>query len=485
MRSASPAGNLRFRRFLAGAVGALLGLGCAWVGLGPPAYPDPAEDLGGAAAEVLARVIRIPTVSPPGNERPVAELLVDVLRREGVEARLLETPSEAEGESRAAAWAIVPGTGARRPVVLLSHLDVVPAEESQWAVDPFAGVVGGGYVVGRGALDAKGVAVVHAMTLALLAQRDRPLDRDVILLATPGEETGGRLGSGHIVRQRRDLLRDAEFLLTEGGGILVGNGRGLPVWGISVNEKAPCWIRLRARGTPGHGSTPHADGAVPRLVAALDRVRRLETEVRVIPDVARMFRALSHVAPLEDREGLRDLPTALAEDPAFRERFLADPGRSALVRDTVAITVLEGSSRTNVIPAEAVAHLDGRLLPGGSCEGLMNRVRRVIDDPEIQLETLLAFRSTGSRVETELFRAIERVAGEIDPGAPVVPRVIAGFTDAHYFRELGITAYGFVPRWLPPSETRGIHGPNERISIENLEKGARTLVRILEELGGN
>jgi acetylornithine deacetylase/succinyl-diaminopimelate desuccinylase-like protein len=413
----------------------------------------------------------------------VAELLVDVLQHEGVEARLVETPSDPEGSNRAAVWAIVPGTGERRPVVLLSHLDVVAADEGQWAVDPFAGVVGGGYVVGRGALDAKGLAVVHAMTLALLARRDEPLDRDVILLATPGEETGGGQGSGYIVRHRRELLRDAEFLLTEGGGILVGDGRGLPVWGVSVNEKAPCWIRLRAQGTPGHGSTPQADAAVPRLVAALERVRRLETEVRVVPDVARMFEVLSEVAPLEDREGLLDLQAALDGDADFRARFLTDPGRSALVRDTIAITVLEGSSSTNVIPAEAVAHLDGRLLPGETCEVLMHQIREAIDDPEIHLEPLLAFRSVGSRVDTDLFRAIEQVAGEIDAGAPVVPRVIAGFTDAHYFRELGIVSYGFVPRWLPPSETRGIHGPNERVSIQNLEKGVRTLVRILEVLG--
>jgi acetylornithine deacetylase/succinyl-diaminopimelate desuccinylase-like protein len=196
-----------------------------------------------------------------------------------------------------------------------------------------------------------------------------------------------------------------------------------------------------------------------------------------------MFEVLSEVAPLEDREGLLDLQAALDGDADFRARFLTDPGRSALVRDTIAITVLEGSSSTNVIPAEAVAHLDGRLLPGETCEVLMHQIREAIDDPEIHLEPLLAFRSVGSRVDTDLFRAIERVAGEIDAGAPVVPRVIAGFTDAHYFRELGIVSYGFVPRWLPPSETRGIHGPNERVSIQNLEKGVRTLVRILEVLG--
>src|SRR5690606_2660556 len=149
-------------------------------------HPKPSEDLGGAAAELLARAIRLDTVNPPGNERPLAELFVRVMRAEGVEeTEVVETPGAGAPRGRAAAWGRVRGTGARPPVVLLSHLDVVPAEREGWAVDPFAGLVAGGYVMGRGALDAKGVAIVHLLALAELARRDAPLARDVILLATP------------------------------------------------------------------------------------------------------------------------------------------------------------------------------------------------------------------------------------------------------------------------------------------------------------
>lgn len=456
--------------------------GALWP-FGRAEHPD-RESLGlrRTAAELLAQAIRIDTTNPPGNERPLARYLVGFAEAHGLEARLIPAPGD-EAPGRAAAWARVRGNGARRPVVLLSHLDVVPADPGEWAVDPFAGVVDGGHVVGRGALDSKGVAVVQMLALVELARSPARLERDVILLATPDEETGGRAGAGRIVSEERALLGDAEFLLTEGGSILPGEGGAPDIWGVSFVEKSPCWIRVTARGPPGHGSTSGGDAAVPRLIAALERVRRLETEVRVVPEVARMFEALAPHAAAEDRAALANLEAALSGDPVFRERFLSQPGRNALVRDTISITVLEGSERTNVVPAVASAHLDVRLLPGGSCPAFLERLRTVVDDPSLGLEPLLSFATPSSPLDTELFDAIRRVARESDPPGRVVPRVIAGFTDAHYFRDLGIVAYGFVPRWLRPHEARRIHGPNERISIDNLERGVETLVRILEVLG--
>ena len=410
-------------------------------------------------------------------------MFVDVAKREGLEARLIETPSAGSEIGRAAAWARLPGYGKRRPIVLLSHLDVVPADGDGWVVDPFSGLITAGYVVGRGALDAKGVSVVHLLAMAELARSDTRLDRDVIFLATPDEESGGHRGAGWLVRRKPQLLRGAEFLLTEGGGILAGEAGQPNVWGVGVAEKGPCWARLVARGTPGHGSTAGPAAAVPRLVAALERVRRMPLPIRVVPEVATMFAWLAPIAAPEDRAGYADLAAALRDDEAFRRRFLADGARNALVRNTVNITVLSAGSHTNVAPEEASADLDVRLLPGESCNAFLDGLRLVIDDPAVQVQSLLAFEPLASPARTELFDAIETVAAEVDPGALVVPRVIAGFTDAHWFRELGLVAYGFVPRWLPPSETVGIHGSNERIAIDNLERGVRTMVRILEVLG--
>jgi acetylornithine deacetylase/succinyl-diaminopimelate desuccinylase-like protein len=413
------------------------------------------EDPRGSAARVLQRAIQFDTTNPPGDERPLADYLVRILRGAGVESRVIETPRGTSQVGRGAVWARFPGTGRRRPIVLLSHLDVVPAVRSDWALDPFEGLVGGGHVVGRGALDAKGIAIVHLFTLLTLAERGRPLERDVILLAVPDEETGGRAGSDWLVSH---------------------------IWGVTFTEKSPCWLELTARGRPGHGSAAGREGAVPTLVAALERVRSIESEVRVTPEVEQMFRTLAPYAAGEDRVGLADLGRSLRLWPDFRQRFLAEPGRNALVRNTLAITVLRAGERTNVVPAEARAEIDARLLPGESCPAFVEMVRRTIDDPEVRIETLLDVATAPAPVETDLFRAIERVATSPAHQGVVVPRVIAGFTDAHYYRDLGIVAYGFVPRWLRPRDTRGIHGPNERISLDNLELGIKTTIEILDAL---
>lgn len=445
---------------------------------------DARTRLGSAAASLLRAAIRVPTVNPPGDERPLAELLVDVASDLGLEARLIDTPQGESKIGRAAAWARLEGSGRRRPIVLVSHLDVVPAESGGgWAIDPFSGLVAGGYVVGRGALDAKGLAVTQLLAMGELARRDVRLARDVIFLGVPDEETGGRDGAGYLTRRHAELLRGAEFALLEGGGILAGED-GVPnVWGVAVGEKAPCWTRLVAKGPGGHASTGGVHGPVPRLVSALERVRRMQTEVRVVPEVERMFRELAPLAEPEDRAPLSSLAASLEGDPAFRRRFLADESRAALVRTTIAITVLRAGTSPNVVPEEAIAELDVRLLPGDRCDEFLENLRDVVADPSIRIEPILWFESKSSPADTALFDAIERVARRIDPGARVVPRVIAGFTDAHWFRDLGIVSYGFVPRWLPPSETLGIHGPNERVSIDNLERGIRALVEILEELG--
>ena len=467
---------------------AVLGLACASSPLEAPAvrpgggaeYPTPVPDWRGSAAQILSGAVQIRTVNPPGDEALLAEWLAGILDdQDGVETRVvrLEDPQG----PRAALWARVQGRGQGRPVVLLSHLDTVPAVAEEWTVDPFAGVVGGGFVVGRGALDAKGVTVTHLLTLVGLARRARPPARDVILLATPDEEAGGLHGAALVARDRPELLGDAEYLLTEGGGIMPA-GSGQPdIWGVAFTEKTPCWMEVVARGLPGHGSVGRVDAAPARLVEALGRLKSQEAEVRVVPAVARMFEALAPLAPLEDRTRYAELRGALALRPEFRERFLADPGRAALVRNTAVITTLDAGDIVNVVPAEARATIDARLLPGDSCADFAARTRAALG-PEVELKVRLAFDAAESPVDTPLMDAISRVARRHEPRGVAVPRVITGFTDAHWFRELGITSYGFVPRRLRPQETRGVHGPNERISLDNLTLGVETLLEILDEL---
>ena len=295
-----------------------------------PEYPDPEKNLRGAASAILSRALQFDTSNPPGNERALAQYLVRILVREGLESQVIETPSASWGASRAAAWARYPGNGRRRPIVLLSHLDVVPADESQWAPGPFEGAITGDAVVGRGALDAKGIAVVHLLALVKLARRDVVLDRDVIFLATPDEENGGRQGARYLVQEPNDLLQGAEFLLTEGGSILPGEGETPDLWGVAFAEKSPCWIEVISSGAPGHASTPTTDAAVPRLIAALDRVRRMETELRVTPEADRMFAALARFRRTRGPRELRGPGRRPADQPQLPRTLplRGPPGRS-------------------------------------------------------------------------------------------------------------------------------------------------------------
>jgi len=436
----------------------------------------------GRVAELLSEAIRIETVNPPGDERRLAEFYSKILSGAGIETRVVATPNGDSTIGRAAVWGVVRGSGKARPIVLLSHLDVVPAERDAWRNDPFAGIRDGDFVIGRGALDAKGISVVHLLTLLELANRDHPLKRDVIFLATPDEETGGIDGAGFLTREHPELLGGAEYLLTEGGGIL-NRGSGEPaLWRIGITEKSPCWLRVVSRGTPGHSSVPPLDAAVPRLIAALDRVDRMELPIVVVPEVERMYRALAALAPPEDATGYTDLARYLAEDPAFRHRFMTLRFQAALVTNTLTVTVLEGSTRTNVLPAQAVAHIDARLLPGESCERFTRRVEAAIADPSIHTEVLLSFETGSSSPDTPLYAAIEAIAARSDPPAYTAPSVTIGFTDAHYFRNLGVTSYGFVPRAVRREDLEGVHGSNERANVGSLANAVSALIEILEEL---
>jgi acetylornithine deacetylase/succinyl-diaminopimelate desuccinylase-like protein len=366
--------------------------------------------------------------------------------------------------------------------MLLSHLDTVPADSGEWSVDPYAGEIWDGFVWGRGALDSKGVTISHLMTLIEIAAADIELERDLIFLATPEEETGGRSGAGWIVKNHPELLEGVGYLLTEGGGIQITrerDGARPPVWGVTLTEKAPCWLELVSRGRGGHSSAPTPDAAVPRLVAALDRIRRVEFPIRITPQVAQMFAALAPIASEWDRAGFEDLAATLENDEGFRRRFLGNPSQNAIVRNTVSITVLEGASKTNVAPPTARAQLDARLLPGERCSDFAQMLSRLIDDPSIQISEVLSFSTRASSRQTALFRAIEEVADRQARPGLVVPRMIGGFTDAHWFRELGIVAYGFVPRALTADEARRVHGVDERIAIDTLVTSIRTTLDLV------
>ena len=431
--------------------------------------------LGQEAATALADLIRIDTTNPPGGEIAAANALARKLDAEGIATEVFES-----APGRGNLYARLPGRGKGRPLILLSHLDVVPADVRAWRVPPFAGTQQGGYVYGRGALDAKGVAIVQAMAvIALHRAREQP-PRDVILLATADEETGGKAGAGWLVQHRPDLLGNAEFLVTEGDHIHVRSG-GRRVAQVAVGEKTPCWLQLTAHGDTGHGSTPPPQTAVTRLVRALNKLRRFQTPIRLVRPVEAYFEALARLERSPPGASSRTC-AARSRIPTFLTEFTRNPRQNALIRNTITPTVLAGSPKTNVIPAVASAQLDCRLLPGEKPAEFLAQVREVVGDESIDVEPLLSFPASSSDTDSHFMAAVRRLAATELGGMPVVPSVIPGFTDSHFFREHGIASYGFVPFILDEDEQKRIHGNDERVSVENLRGGTRRLVALIRAL---
>jgi acetylornithine deacetylase/succinyl-diaminopimelate desuccinylase-like protein len=424
------------------------------------------------AASFLSEYIRIDTTNPPGNEIAAARFLAERFRAEGIEAKVFESEP-----GRGSVLARLPGTGKAKPIVLLNHLDVVATDAQRWQRDPLAGEIADGYVHGRGAVDCKGVAVTEAMAMILLKRQGVTLDRDVIFLGTADEEAGGSLGAKWFVEHHLDELGGAELMLNEGGEIRIEDGRR--IYEVAVAEKTPCWLRLTAEGKAGHGSTPPAATAVTRLLAALGRVTAWDPGITITPEVQAYYSALAATEDEATAAKYRDLGNALKDD-AFRAGFLADPRNAALVRNTITPTVLEGSHKTNVIPSQASADLDCRLLPGEDPDTFVARIREVLADDGIDVDVLLNFPPSASPTDTPLYRAIETIAAREQ--APVVPTVLRGFTDAHYFRRKGIVVYGFLPIDLTPEDAGRMHGDDERIPTASLRDGVRRLADMLRAL---
>jgi len=426
--------------------------------------------LGDEATALLSQYVRINTTNPPGNEIAAARWLAEVLRRDGIEAQVFEP-----APGKANLYARLAGDGTARPVILLNHMDVVLATREYWTVDPFGGLIKDGYVWGRGALDMKGEGIAQLMTMLVLKRARVPLKRDVIFLATSDEEIGAGVGAAWIADQRPDLVRSAEFLLNEGGLTRAGpGGEGVQFYGVGTTEKSPYWLDVIAHGTAGHGSRPTPDNPVHRLIRALSRIAAWQTPLTVTPTVERSFRDLATIERDSTvRRWLGDIRTALRDTVAVRV-LTADLTYNALLRNTISITGLKGSDKTNVIPPVATAALDVRLLPGQDPAAFLAELTRVVDDTAVTIRPQGPnWPATESSTETEMFRAITAVAHARQPNALVTTVMLPGFTDSHHFRRMGIASYGLSPFPLTPGDTRGVHGNDERISIDALRFGVR------------
>jgi len=450
-----------------------------------PAAADAAIDWRAAAEEtarLLAGYIRIDTTNPPGNELAGARYLERFLRGEGLGAEVY--PSAPERGNVLARLPAARPDPRRGPILLLSHIDVVPAEASVWSFPPLSGEIRDGWVWGRGALDDKGHGVVFAMALALLQREGVVLRRDLVFCATAAEEAGTG-GADWMVANHWDALGPPAVVWNEGGGALVHPlARDRVVNGIATTEKRALWITLVTEGESGHGSQPLRDGAVARLARALDRLDRWETPLRLTTTVAESFRRAGEPLGFPFAFALRHLgnPVVLA---LASSRLTSNRVTNAMVRDTVSLTGLRAGLKHNVIPGRAEATLDVRLLPDTDAAAFLADLERAIGDSRVRIEGIpdpLPPVLEQSPVANELFAAIAVEMEREIPGSISVPTQTTGGTDSSWFRARGVPAYGFIPAQLSDELVASIHGTDERASIAELERALRVTYRVLLRL---
>ena len=428
----------------------------------------------------MQQYLRIDTTNPPGNEMRAVEFYQKILDQEGIENQAFEY-----APGRGDLWARLPHTAGngKRPIILLNHTDVVTSDATHWKVPPFSGEIKDGYLWGRGAQDMKDEGLAQLVVMVMLKRENVALDRDVIFLAVADEEAGGT-GTDWFIKNQRDLLGNAEFLVNEGGENLLEAGKVKYV-GVDVGEKTTYWLHVVAHGRPGHGSRPNPDSAPNRLVRALDRIIAYRTPLRVLPVVEEFLRDMAPQESPERATEYRNIKTAI-EDKKFQDEVERDESLNFLLRDTISLTMMGGSEQTNVIPPEAWANLDVRILPGGDPQAVLAAVRRVVNDPNVSVEPLNAeFRIANySGTDNPLFAALRQVSGKYFPGTPVVPHITSGYTENQRYRPLGIVAYGFNPYTATEEEGNTEHGNDERIRLEEVRRGPRILFDVVAAVAG-
>jgi len=415
-----------------------------------PAASDP-------LVKLLQAYVRIDTTNPPGNEEAAARFLKNILDAEGIATQVFVSTA-----GRANLLAKLPSASAspEPPLLLLHHIDVVPADPAQWSVPPFEGVIKDDYLWGRGAIDTKITGILQLNTLLNLKRNNVPLNRDVYMLAVADEEAGGFWGLQWMLDKMGDRLKPG-FVIDEGGfgfkNVFTNDGR--TVYAVAIEEKKVLGLRVTAHGRAGHGALPNTENPTEILRKALDKIERAFVQERPRPPAS--------VADMEAQLG------------PLRKTGLAQ----AIRRNTFEITSLTAYSgdpldpKDNVVPAEAVATLDCRLLPTQAEFDLLHRLREAVADKRVTVEITRRTQDAppARSYKTPLYSALKKAVKEHDPAAVVVPLLYPAATDSRFFRARGAACYGFVPVVLTEKEFYGLHAADEKLPLDGLEKASRIM----------
>ena len=407
------------------------------------------------ALEFLQSYVRIQTVNPPADSRPAAALFKAELERHGLVPKLYES-----GALQTILIVRLPGKDrSLKPLLLLNHFDVVPVDRAAWKMDPFGGTVENGYIWGRGTLDMKGIGVQQLFALTLLKDMGVTPERDIVMLCTPDEESGGEMGIQWMIKHHFDEI-NAEWALDEGGmgtRDIFSKEKKL-IFGVAVGEKQLVWLRLRAKGTAGHGSQPIPDNANMILIQAIQKALELAPSVKGNRVVTEMMRVIG--TPAENK-------------------FMA-----AIQKNTISLTTLTagvGSPvKANVIPSNSEATLDCRLLPGVNAEEFVSEMKARINDPRVTIERLSTPVDAGeSPSDTVMFRVLSDALRKHHPGAEITPMLVPFGTDSVQLRKRGIPAYGFTPMILDAATAATMHSDSERIPVDEFLKGLHVYFDVL------
>ncbi len=426
-------------------------------------------------------LLRFDTSDPPGREREAADYLMGVLRAEGIEVQEFATEAH-----RPNVVARLKGTGAKRPLLLMAHTDTVNVFPERWTFPPFSATVDGGYVYGRGAVDDKDNVATSLMVMLMLKRLNVPLDRDVIFLAESGEEGSTQVGIQFMTNEHLDAI-NAEYCIAEGGSV-TRTGGVVRYASVQTLEKRPYAIELVARGPAGHGSIPLETSSVTHLAQAVMAITKWQPEIRLNETTSAFFKRMAEITTGEESARYRAVadPERVAEADEWFRRF--DPRMAAILRSTLAPNIVAGGNRINVIPSEAIATVDTRLLPDEDIDTFLEQVRQVVNDPAVEVR--LGKRNTRpggveARIDSEVFKSIEgSVRRHYD--APTLPSMSTGATDMAYLRANGIQCYGIGPAIDSEDGPKGFgaHSDQERILINELHRFLRVYWDVVTEVAG-
>ncbi len=432
--------------------------------------------------DLLSKIIQHDTSNPPGNESKLAWFLKDYLEKNDVEAEVIES-----AENRGNLLATIKGKGNGKRLMLLSHLDVVPAKKEDWSVDPFGGITKDNQVWGRGAVDCKSLLTVELMGL-LTALRDGHVPKgDILLLSVADEEVGGTFGAGWLVKNRPDVTK-VDYVINEGGGVSLKDAKSTTFL-MQTSEKAVAWIKLKVKGVPAHASVPDAgDNAIIKMSKIIDRISNYDHEITILPDVKEMLTSIP--MPAFSRFFLKNI---LFKNKFLLRRYIKSGVKKknktalslkAMISMTMAPTIINGGYKTNIIPDECELSIDCRVLPtqdDTDVERVLKEITKDIDG--VSWEIRKDIWNSRSEFHTPFKELIENTIKEIIPNSKLAPLLLMGATDSRYFRQKGIIAYGFQPiAHFNLDDTFALaHGIDERVHVSDLALGVQFFNKLIKK----